>query len=81
MATKNNFTEAVYNSETNTANLYVGEFIQATLDFNNDTFELHAEVDNDTAKDYYESMVIEKESYEKDDYDVRAEQGLYGYGY
>ena len=75
------FPQVEFRSDENKAYLYIGEFLQATLDFNNDTFELHAEFDNDTAKDYYESMVIEKESYEKDDYDVRAEQGLYGYGY
>ncbi len=58
---------------------YEGKYVIAELDLNSDVFEAHDEMTEAQADEYYTLMIKESEK-EVDDWDVRAEQGLYGYG-
>ena len=75
-----------YNSENDTATYSQDNCIIASLDFKSDKIEFFDDEDNPLTsgeKDLiYKEMHDERQSWiENSDYDVRAEQGLYGYGY
>lgn len=52
-----------YEAETNTAYVYDGQFLIASLCFNNDTFEEHGEFDKTEGEHYYNLMVDERQNY------------------
>lgn len=76
--------EIQYNEDTNTSKYIENGLCIATLDFDNDVFEsfLDEDVEQCILDGMYDEMMREKRRYDRDrGYDVRAEQGLYGYGY
>ena len=64
-----------YREDENTTYLYIGNRLICTLDFNIDVFTDYRDLTVEDAGEYYLLMTKEKEEIEKDDYDVRAEQG------
>lgn len=76
------FNGSDYDSYSNTATSYKNGYCVSILDFDTDTFEQHDDMTNAEADAHYSDMVAERERYEDEkDYDVRSEQGFYGYGY
>ncbi|MGB0896869.1 MAG: hypothetical protein ACPGRW_06075 [Flavobacteriaceae bacterium] len=73
--------EIEYSEKENLGSVYEDGYCIATLDFNTDTFESFDEMEKEIEDDLYDEMEHARNTYEADDYDVREEQGLYGYGY
>lgn len=70
-----------YNSSTNTSFYYKNEVSIAKLDHTTGNFESYEDMSEQDKDYYYDEMQKNKEEVTSIDYDVRAEQGLYGYGY
>lgn len=70
-----------YNSSTNTSFYYKNEVSIAKLDHTTGHFEAYEDMSEQDKDYYYDEMQKNKEEVTSIDYDVRAEQGLYGYGY
>ena len=64
-----------YREDENTTYLYICNRLICTLDFNIDVFIDYRDLTVEDAEEYYLLMTKEKHEIEKDDYDVRAEQG------
>ena len=81
--TKNNVIKeySYYNSFTNTSFFYKGDIAIAKLDHTTDYLESYEDMSEEEKDFYYEEMQKNKEEEISNNYDVRAEQGLYGYGY
>lgn len=72
---------AYYNASTNTSFFYKNDVSIAKLDHTSDHFEAYEDMSEQEKDYYYAEMQKNKEEELSFDYDVRAEQGLYGYGY
>lgn len=70
-----------YDYYSDMAEYYKDGYVVATLNFSADNFEQHEDMTEDEADTYYNEMTAERNDIINDDYDVTAEQGLYGCGY
>jgi hypothetical protein len=71
-----------YRQDENKGYAYRNDVLVATLDFDTDVFEEDCEMTQEEYL-YYEDLMQKDKLYYEDNknYDVRAEQGLFGYGY
>lgn len=70
-----------FRTDENTAYTYLGKILICSLDFNLDFFTDYENLSQHDADEYYNLMTKEKEECNADNYDVREEQGIFGYGY
>ena len=66
--------------EINKVVAYRNGYSIAELDLDSGVFKTHESMTKVQAEECY-SLMFEKSKEEQDNWDVRAEQGLYGYGY
>lgn len=61
---------------------YRGKYLIAQMDYGTEEFESHDELTKDEEEQAYDLMISDINNYDRNKgYDVRQEQGIYGYGY